>query len=69
MLRHLWCLQLGALAAFNTGGVKEQGASALFPLFLLCALFLAGMDGKKCSVWMFLPLVFTLFTSAGLWIV
>ncbi|EMP30376.1 hypothetical protein UY3_12497 [Chelonia mydas] len=27
------------------------------------------MDGKKCSVWMFLPLVFTLFTSAGLWIV
>nr|BAE38914.1 unnamed protein product [Mus musculus] len=28
-----------------------------------------GMDGKKCSVWMFLPLVFTLFTSAGLWIV
>nr|XP_020844063.1 transmembrane protein 150C isoform X1 [Phascolarctos cinereus] len=29
----------------------------------------AGMDGKKCSVWMFLPLVFTLFTSAGLWIV
>ncbi|KYO42712.1 transmembrane protein 150C isoform B [Alligator mississippiensis] len=29
----------------------------------------ASMDGKKCSVWMFLPLVFTLFTSAGLWIV
>ncbi|XP_019328771.1 transmembrane protein 150C isoform X1 [Aptenodytes patagonicus] len=29
----------------------------------------SGMDGKKCSVWMFLPLVFTLFTSAGLWIV
>ncbi|KAM6361240.1 transmembrane protein 150C isoform 1-T4 [Alca torda] len=29
----------------------------------------AGMDGKKCSMWMFLPLVFTLFTSAGLWIV
>ncbi|KAJ7415977.1 Transmembrane protein 150C [Pitangus sulphuratus] len=28
-----------------------------------------GMDVKKCSVWMFLPLVFTLFTSAGLWIV
>ncbi|XP_021252823.1 transmembrane protein 150C isoform X3 [Numida meleagris] len=28
-----------------------------------------GMDGKKCSVWMFLPLVFALFTSAGLWIV
>ncbi|XP_017710232.1 PREDICTED: transmembrane protein 150C isoform X2 [Rhinopithecus bieti] len=28
-----------------------------------------GMDGKKCSIWMFLPLVFTLFTSAGLWIV
>ncbi|NXD66062.1 T150C protein, partial [Eolophus roseicapillus] len=27
------------------------------------------MDGKKCSVWMFLPLVFTVFTSAGLWIV
>ncbi|XP_044284700.1 transmembrane protein 150C isoform X2 [Varanus komodoensis] len=27
------------------------------------------MDGKKCSVWMFLPLVLTLFTSAGLWIV
>uniref|UniRef100_A0A2K6FNB9 Transmembrane protein 150C n=1 Tax=Propithecus coquereli TaxID=379532 RepID=A0A2K6FNB9_PROCO len=27
------------------------------------------MDGKKCSVWMFLPLVFTLFTTAGLWIV
>ncbi|KAM6428991.1 transmembrane protein 150C [Rhynochetos jubatus] len=27
------------------------------------------MDGKKCSMWMFLPLVFTLFTSAGLWIV
>uniref|UniRef100_A0A674I970 Transmembrane protein 150C n=2 Tax=Terrapene triunguis TaxID=2587831 RepID=A0A674I970_9SAUR len=27
------------------------------------------MDGKKCSVWMFLPLVFTLFTSSGLWIV
>ncbi|XP_066892023.1 transmembrane protein 150C isoform X1 [Kogia breviceps] len=27
------------------------------------------MDGKKCSIWMFLPLVFTLFTSAGLWIV
>ncbi|XP_038615149.1 transmembrane protein 150C [Tachyglossus aculeatus] len=27
------------------------------------------MGGKKCSVWMFLPLVFTLFTSAGLWIV
>ncbi|XP_047930349.1 transmembrane protein 150C isoform X1 [Anser cygnoides] len=33
------------------------------------ALSSAGMDGKKCSVWMFLPLVFTLFTSAGLWIV
>ncbi|KAM6346371.1 transmembrane protein 150C isoform 2-T3 [Podargus strigoides] len=30
---------------------------------------MACMDGKKCSVWMFLPLVFTLFTSAGLWIV
>ncbi|XP_008109204.1 transmembrane protein 150C isoform X2 [Anolis carolinensis] len=30
---------------------------------------LQGMDGKKCSVWMFLPLVLTLFTSAGLWIV
>ncbi|MXQ87975.1 hypothetical protein E5288_WYG022458 [Bos mutus] len=29
----------------------------------------SGMDGKKCSVWMFLPLVFTVFTSAGLWIV
>lgn len=29
----------------------------------------AGMDGKKCSVWLFLPLVFTVFTSAGLWIV
>uniref|UniRef100_A0A8C6Y7T1 Transmembrane protein 150C n=1 Tax=Naja naja TaxID=35670 RepID=A0A8C6Y7T1_NAJNA len=27
------------------------------------------MDGKKCSVWMFLPLVLTLFTSSGLWIV
>ncbi|NXW63181.1 T150C protein, partial [Eurystomus gularis] len=27
------------------------------------------MDGRKYSVWMFLPLVFTLFTSAGLWIV
>ncbi|XP_021565286.1 transmembrane protein 150C isoform X1 [Carlito syrichta] len=27
------------------------------------------MDGKKCSVWMFLPLVFTVFTAAGLWIV
>ncbi|XP_010014355.1 PREDICTED: transmembrane protein 150C [Nestor notabilis] len=29
----------------------------------------SGMDGKKYSVWMFLPLVFTVFTSAGLWIV
>ncbi|XP_070613073.1 transmembrane protein 150C isoform X2 [Erythrolamprus reginae] len=27
------------------------------------------MDGKKFSVWMFLPLVLTLFTSSGLWIV
>ncbi|XP_062430269.1 transmembrane protein 150C isoform X2 [Rhea pennata] len=30
---------------------------------------MACMDRKKCSVWMFLPLVFTLFTSTGLWIV
>ncbi|KAM9581074.1 transmembrane protein 150C isoform 1-T1 [Guaruba guarouba] len=29
----------------------------------------AGMDGKKYSMWMFLPLVFAVFTSAGLWIV
>ncbi|XP_039701508.1 transmembrane protein 150C isoform X1 [Pteropus medius] len=36
---------------------------------LLAAYLGTGMDGKKCSVWMFLPLVFTLFTSAGLWIV
>lgn len=51
------------------GELRWVGTSALFLLFLLCSLFLAGMDGKKCSVWMFLPLVFTLFTSAGLWIV
>ncbi|XP_030048348.1 transmembrane protein 150C [Microcaecilia unicolor] len=27
------------------------------------------MDGKKCSIWLFLPLVFSVFTTAGLWIV
>ncbi|XP_043917128.1 transmembrane protein 150C [Protopterus annectens] len=27
------------------------------------------MDWKKCSVWMLLPLVFTVFTGVGLWIV
>ncbi|KAM4706936.1 transmembrane protein 150C [Discoglossus pictus] len=27
------------------------------------------MDTKKCSVWMFLPLVMALFTATGLWIV
>nr|XP_006012647.2 PREDICTED: transmembrane protein 150C [Latimeria chalumnae] len=27
------------------------------------------MDAKKCSVWMFLPIVFSVFTAAGLWIV
>ncbi|XP_015687856.1 transmembrane protein 150C [Protobothrops mucrosquamatus] len=34
-----------------------------------CNRYFPYMDGKKCSVWMFLPLVLTLFTSAGLWIV
>lgn len=28
-----------------------------------------GVNGKRCSVWMFLPLVFSLFTASGLWIV
>uniref|UniRef100_A0ABI7YZN7 CWH43-like N-terminal domain-containing protein n=23 Tax=Laurasiatheria TaxID=314145 RepID=A0ABI7YZN7_FELCA len=49
----------GRKEAFHCQGCKP------FPF----AIHGTGMDGKKCSVWMFLPLVFTLFTSAGLWIV
>ncbi|TFK02868.1 E3 ubiquitin-protein ligase NEDD4-like [Platysternon megacephalum] len=67
-----WCVLKDEILAIvvNTNLTKQlANVGMLFRPNSNSGNQLAGMDGKKCSVWMFLPLVFTLFTSAGLWIV